>query len=157
MADETRAPDPRTAPPPPDPRRGNLRVSGAPKKPPMIPWSPRRFIAILIALFVLNWLIVAVFAPPEKRIKIPYSPTFLQEVRKGNVKEISSTGDTVKGEFKKEVKYKGDSAKGLETEIPTFANDRQLSQLLDPLVDSGPSGPTIALASSSFGRRLPPR
>src|SRR3954466_329143 len=99
MADEVRAPDPRTPPPPPDPQRGNLRVSGAPKKPPMIPWSPRRFIVILIALFVLNWLIVAVFAPPEKRIKVPYSPTFLQEVRKGNVKEISSTGDTVKGEF----------------------------------------------------------
>ena len=36
----------------------------------MIPWSPRRFITILVALFVLNWLIVAVFAPPEKRIKV---------------------------------------------------------------------------------------
>ena len=97
----------------------------------MIPWSPRRFIMILLGLFVLNWLIVAVFAPPEKRIKIPYSPTFLEQVRKGNVKEISASGDTVKGEFKKEVKYKGESAKGFETEIPTFANDRELSQLLE--------------------------
>ena len=93
-------------------------MSGAPKKPPMIPWSPRRFIVILVGLFVLNWLIVAVFAPPEKRIKVPYSPTFLQEVRKGNVKEISSTGDTVKGEFKKEVKYKGDTRQGLRDRDP---------------------------------------
>jgi cell division protease FtsH len=153
MADEARAPDPRTAPPPPDPRRGNLRVSGAPKKPPMIPWSPRRFIAILLGLFVLNWLIVAVFAPPEKRIKVPYSPTFLQEVRKGNVKEISSTGDTVKGEFKKEVKYKGDSAKGLETEIPTFANDRELSQLLEDngvVISASPPGERSLLQTILF-------
>ena len=91
MADEVRAPDPRTPPPPPDPRRGNLRVSGAPQKPPMIPWSPRRFIAILLGLFVLNWLIVAVFAPPENKIKVPYNPTFLDQVRGGNVEEISAS------------------------------------------------------------------
>ena len=128
-------------------------MSGAPKKPPMIPWSPRRFITILIALFVLNWLIVAVFAPPEKRIKIPYSPTFLQEVRKGNVKEISSTGDTVKGEFKKEVKYKDDTAKGLETEIPTFANDRELSQLLEDngvVISASPPGERSLLQTILF-------
>ena len=29
------------------------------------------------------------------------------------------------------MKYKGDSAKGFETEIPTFANDRELSKLLE--------------------------
>src|SRR5688572_11074091 len=131
MADEARAPDPRTAPPPPDPRRGNVRVSGAPQKPPMIPWSPRRFITILVALFVLNWLIVAVFAPPEKKITVPYNPTFLNQVRAGNVKEISSSGNTVQGDFKREVTYKGDSAKRFETEFPTFANDRQESSLLE--------------------------
>jgi cell division protease FtsH len=131
MAEESRAPDPRTPPPPPDPRRGNLRVSGAPKKTPMIPWSPKRFIAILVALLILNWLVVAVFAPPEKRIQIPYNPTFLGEVGKGNVKEISSSGDTVKGEFKQSVEYEGERAKGFETEFPTFADDRELSRLLE--------------------------
>jgi cell division protease FtsH len=131
MADEARAPDPRTAPPPPDPRRGNLRVSGAPDKPPMIPWSPRRFIVILAALFLLNWLIVAVFAPPEDEITVPYNPTFLQQVRAGNVKEISSSGDTVQGEFKREVTHDDESAKRFKTEFPTFADDRQLSSLLE--------------------------
>ena len=29
----------------------------------MLPWSGRRFLAILLGLFVLNWLLVAVFAP----------------------------------------------------------------------------------------------
>src|ERR687895_1831018 len=117
MADEARAPDPRTPPPPPDPRRGNLRVSGAPGKPPMIPWSPRRFITILLALFVLNWLIVAVFAPPEDKIKVPYNPTFLDQVRADNVKEISASGDTVDGNFKREVTYQGDKAERFETEV----------------------------------------
>src|SRR5215212_10655526 len=119
----------------------------------MIPWSPRRFITILVALFVLNWLIVAVFAPPEKRIKVPYNPTFLGQVRDANVKEISSTGDTVKGEFKKSVKYKDDSATVFETEIPTFANDRQLSQLLednDVVISAEPPGERSLLQTILF-------
>ena len=86
MADEARAPDPRTPPPPRDPKRRNLRVSGAPQKTPMIPWKPGRFIAIVIGLFILNWVIVGIVAPQEKRIQIPYNPTFLNEVRAGNVK-----------------------------------------------------------------------
>ena len=131
-----------------------MRVSGAPKKQPMIPWSPRRFIMILLGLFVLNWLIVAVFAPPEKRISVPYNPTFLQEVRKGNVREISSTGDTVKGEFKKSVTYKDETAKGFETEIPTFANDRELSQQLEEngvVISASPPGERSLLATILLG------
>jgi cell division protease FtsH len=153
MAEEARPPDPRTPPPPPDPKRGNVRVSGAPDRPPMIPWSPRRFITILIALFVLNWLIVAVFAPAEDRIRVPYNPTFLTQVRAGNVKEISSSGDTVQGEFRKDVEYQGDKAKGFETEIPTFANDRQLASLLETenvVVNAKPPGERSLLETILF-------
>src|SRR5215213_6863406 len=153
MADEARAPDPRTPPPPPDPRRGNVRVSGAPGKPPMIPWSPRRFITILVALFVLNWLIVAVFAPPQKKITVPFNPNFLEQVTNDNVKEISASGDTVKGDFKKEVKYKGDSATRFETEVPTFANDRELSALLqehDVIITAEPPGERSLLETLLF-------
>src|SRR5918997_5088349 len=153
MAEDSRAPDPRTPPPPPDPRRGNLRVSGAPERPPMIPWSPRRFITILAVLFLLNWLIVAVFAPAEERITVPYNPTFLEQVRKGNVKEISSTGDTVKGEFDREVTREGDTAKNFETEIPTFADDQQLSSLLeanDVVINAEPPGERSLLETLLF-------
>ena len=153
MPDEARAPDPRTPPPPPDPKRGNLRVSGAPAKPPMIPWSPRRFITILIALFVLNWLIVAVFAPPEDKVKVPYNPTFLNQVRAENVKEISASGNTVKGEFKKKVTYEDDSATRFETEIPTFADRRQLSNLLethDVVITAEPPGERSLLETILF-------
>ena len=130
-----------------------MRVSGAPKKPPMIPWSPRRFITILVALFILNWLIVAIFAPPEKRITVPYNPTFLEQVRKGNVKEISSSGDTVQGDFRKSAEYDGDSADKFETEIPTFANDRELAQLLEDnnvVINAKPPGDRSLLETILF-------
>jgi cell division protease FtsH len=97
----------------------------------MIPWSPRRFILILVALFIVNWLVVSIVAPPEPRIKIPYNPTFLNQVRADNVTEISSSGDTVKGEFKEKVTYSGDTATRFQTEFPTFADDKQLSSLLE--------------------------
>jgi cell division protease FtsH len=131
MADEARPPDPRTPLPRRDPKRGDVRVDRAPEKPPMLPWSWRRFLMILAVLFLLNWLIVAIFAPAEERIQVPYNPTFLSEVRQGNVKEISSRGESVQGEFREEVKYQDENGKQFETEIPTFANDRELAELLE--------------------------
>jgi cell division protease FtsH len=130
MADEARPPAPPTPRPPRGPKPGDPRADRAPKKPPMLPWSPRRFLVILAALFFLNWALVQVFAPGEERIRVPYNPTFLTEVRDGNVKEISSRGDTVQGEFKKDVTYEGDKAKKFETELPTFADDQEVHQLL---------------------------
>ena len=44
-------------------------------------------------------------------------------MRDGNVKEIASTGETVQGEFKKEVTFEDETAENFETEVPTFANE----------------------------------
>ena len=137
MPSEARAPDPRT-PPPPGPRDGpGWRVSPGPDgrgqqpdKPPMLPLGWRRFAGILLLLFALNYLFVAIFAPPPERVRIPYSPTFLEQVRKGNVKEIASTGDTIKGDFERKAKFEGKEAEHFDTEVPSFANDQQLSKLL---------------------------
>jgi cell division protease FtsH len=148
-----RAPDPRTPLPPRDPKRRDVRVEGAPPKPPMIPWSGRRFLAILLGLFLLNWLIVSIFAPAEEQIRVPYNPTFLEEVRDGNVKEISSRGDTVQGDFRKEVKFEGEAAKRFETEIPTFANERELSEMLterNVTVNAEPPGSRSLLETILF-------
>jgi cell division protease FtsH len=131
MAEQARPPDPRTPPPPRDPKRGDHRVSGAPDKPPMLPFSPRRFIGILLLLFALNYLLVAIFAPAPERIRIPYSPFFLEQVRAGNVKEISSRGDTIEGDFRRETRFEDERAEHFNTEVPTFANDRELTQLLE--------------------------
>ena len=51
---------------------------------------------------------------------MPYTPTFIAQVKAGNVKEISAEGDTVQGEFKKEVTYKGDKAEGLQDRDPVL-------------------------------------
>ena len=45
-----------------------------PKKQPMLPFSPRRFITILAVLFLVNWALVQVLAPAKERIRVPYTP-----------------------------------------------------------------------------------
>jgi cell division protease FtsH len=156
-----RSPDPRTPPPPPASKdKPGWRVAPAPdgrggkqERQPMIPWSPRRFIVILIGLFVLNWALVQVFAPAEKEIRVPYTPTFLNQLRDSNVKEISSTGETLQGEFKKDVSYGGEKAKRFKTEIPTFADEEQLSNLLeeqDVVVNAKPPGDRSLLETILF-------
>ncbi|MGI9081979.1 MAG: ATP-dependent metallopeptidase FtsH/Yme1/Tma family protein, partial [Thermoleophilaceae bacterium] len=100
---------------------------GAPEqKPPMIPFSLRRFLTIIGVLLVLNYVFVALVAPPEKRERIPYTPTFIDQLRKGNVKEISSRGETLQGDFRAKVK----KSEHFKTEVPTFADTKQLSSLL---------------------------
>ena len=95
-----------------------------------------RFWVIVLVLLAINYLSVALFAPGKERsVRIPYSPEFLSQVDKGNVTKISSTGETVSGELKKEITYpKGDKdaepAKNFDTEIPTFANTDELDAAL---------------------------
>src|SRR4051794_8125468 len=95
-----------------------------------------RFWVLVIALLAINYLTVALFAPGrEKSVTIPYSPAFLSQVNNGNVARISSQGESVSGEFKKEIKFppsdkNATPAKNFETEIPTFANSDQLSATL---------------------------
>ena len=92
----------------------------------MLPFSWRRFVLILAVLLALNYLFVAIFAPAEERKRIPYTPDFIQQVEKGNVKEIASKGETLTGDYKKKVK----GAEHFETEVPTFANTDQLAKQL---------------------------
>jgi len=112
----------------------NWRVDPAPdgrgtpdKKPPMLPFSFRRFITIVAVLLLANYLFVAIFAPEEERKRVPYTPVFVDQIEKKNVKEISSKGSTVQGEFKKKVK----GSMKFETEVPTFANTDELSADLE--------------------------
>jgi cell division protease FtsH len=68
-------------------------------------------------------------------VRIPYSPTFLTQVKDGNVKEISSTGDSIQGTFKSEVRYPPGEQNvqpttSFSTQVPSFANNPELSNLL---------------------------
>jgi cell division protease FtsH len=101
--------------------------------PPKRRWPRPGFLALIIGALALNWVLSQVIAPPEPRITVPYSPTFLSEVRAGNVDRISPLGETVTGEFTAKVadpEDKKSTAKQFETEIPQFANADKLEALL---------------------------
>jgi cell division protease FtsH len=108
------------------------REDGDDKKPAFK--TPRMRILLIVAgLLAANYLFVALLAPGKTEpVRIPYSPTFLEQVRNGNVDRVSTQGATVDGQFKKEFKYgDADATKAFATEIPVFANDEQLSKLLE--------------------------
>jgi cell division protease FtsH len=119
--------DDRAAETPPPAPRGS---SPAPPQRSRFGLSPR-WIAFALALLALNVFISSRTMGPESRVRVPYSPFFLQQVRTGNVDEITSKGTDIQGTFKTEATF-GDSkpTTRFRTEIPAFANTDELSQLL---------------------------
>ena len=120
---DDRAPE---TPPPAPPR------SSTPSEPPR-PWyrpSPR-WIALFVAVLALNIFITSRVMEPQSRVRVPYSPFFLQHVKAGDVEEITSKGTDVQGTFTKELTY-GDSepTTRFRTEVPAFADTDELSRLL---------------------------
>ncbi len=109
------SPAPRGTAPPPRPR---FRIG---------------FVWIFIALVLLA---INVYAgtramQPASRLRIPYSPFFLDQVNAGHVKDITSKGTAVQGTFTQPQSYAGSKATTLfQTEIPTFADNTTLSALL---------------------------
>ena len=116
------APDGRGAPPQKPP---GLRAALGP-----------RFLIFVLVLFALNFWISQLIPSGHERIRVPYSPTFLGQVRGSNVDSISSKGTTIQGEFRHEFKYPPtgkDSkvSKLFSTEVPVFANTDELSAALE--------------------------
>jgi cell division protease FtsH len=90
----------------------------------------------IIAAFVLNYWLASRSLSEQPRIHIPYSPLFLDQVRVGNVDRITSKGTSLQGVFKTPVRYppsgsKSRSAERFSTLIPSFADTRALSTLLE--------------------------
>jgi cell division protease FtsH len=68
---------------------------------------------------------------PALRVRVPYSPFFLQQVNAGHVKEITSKGMVVQGTFTVNESYGGSKPTArFQTEIPAFADNDALSSLL---------------------------
>ena len=90
----------------------------------------------MLALFAINFFVSRAFVNQEvRRVRVPYSPTFLEQVRADNVVAITSKGTAVQGSFSKAVKYPPDAKKAkpttsFKTEIPAFANTDQLAKEL---------------------------
>jgi cell division protease FtsH len=102
----------------------------------MIPRS-RTFIALLLGLLAINLIVSFVTSGPPDRERIPYEPFFLDQVRAGNVQEISSQEDSIEGTLKSEATYDppgdGEPVKvtDFETEVPAFIDPAELTRLLD--------------------------
>jgi cell division protease FtsH len=81
-----------------------------------------------------NYWVASRAVQPPNRVRVPYSPFFLEQVRAGNIRTITSTGAAVQGEFKRPVSYSvgpsGTRAAQFTTEIPAFADTDALSHLL---------------------------
>ena len=120
------ADDPAKETPPPAPR-------GSPPTEPRRPWyrpSPR-WIVFFVVLLACDLFLTSRVMGPESRERVPYSPFFLQQVRVGNVDEITSKGTDIQGAFKKETTFEDSKpTTRFRTEIPAFADTDELSQVL---------------------------
>jgi cell division protease FtsH len=118
-------PDASSPPRPQDPaprtplRRPRFRIS-------------RWWIAVGFALIALNFWIGSRVTEEDPRLDVPYSPFFLEQVRRGNVARITSEGTTIQGSFLRPERYSNSQpSMDFETEIPAFANTDELAQVLE--------------------------
>jgi len=130
---------------------------------PSRPWRIAVYVVVLVVVLSVNyWGAHRVIQ--VTRIRVPYSPFFLEQVRGDNVVSITSTSAEIQGTFARAARPAGTSTSSnlFVTEIPSFADTIQLSRLLQqhgvvvnakPLDKGGPIwerlllgfGPTIIL------------
>ena len=119
---------------------------------------------MIVCLLALNLWISSRALSPNAPVRIPYSPTFLSQVQAGNVKEISSKGDSIQGTFKTKVRYPADAHIGIDEtsrprcrRSPTTSSSRDCCSSKGVTIDakqpnSGPSSLTSIIVG--FGPTL---
>ncbi|MGZ4227934.1 MAG: ATP-dependent zinc metalloprotease FtsH [Solirubrobacteraceae bacterium] len=135
----------KSVPPSPMPRdQQGWRVAPAPdgrgmpdQHKPRPPHRLRGFWIFVLVLLAVNWLSVLIFHPSssEPRVKVAFSPYFLQQVDAGKIKSISSKGDTIQGTFKSKQRYPPTDPKAtpttlFSTQVPAFWNNTELTKSL---------------------------
>ena len=109
---------------------------GASPPPPSTPQLPRfrptrGWIIFALVLLFFNFYLGSRATQPASRVRVPYSPFFLNQVNAGHVKAITSKGTAIQGTFSQKLQYAGSKPTArFETEIPAFADNDALSQLL---------------------------
>ena len=114
------------------PARWQGRGTGAARKRPRF---TRRNVGVFVGLLLLNYLIVSLFFSTEQnpRVEIPYRPTFVEQLRAGNVATVTAEGTTVEGTFES-LRYPDEEATAttnFSTEVPEFADRQELDDLLE--------------------------
>jgi len=98
-------------------------------------WLPDRrvFWVVLLAMFALNWVIASRAPSGHPRLTVPYS-FFRQQAQAGAVAEVNSTGETIQGTLRVNIRYppgaKGQVTHLFQTTRPAFADDSLLTLLL---------------------------
>ena len=101
----------------------------------MVPRS-RRFITILLALFALNLILSFVTGRPPQRDRVPYQPFFVQQLKAGNVRDITSQADAIEGDLKAPATYdppgkaKPVKVTRFKTQVPAFIDRAGLTRLV---------------------------
>ncbi|HEY2544139.1 MAG TPA: ATP-dependent zinc metalloprotease FtsH [Gaiellaceae bacterium] len=110
-----------------DPARGPRLPKQEPRKRFRWGW----WIAWLVVLLTFNYWAASRATKGPPRVRVPYTPFFVQEVRDGHVTSITSQGTAVQGTFNVPLSYAGSKkTRQFQTEIPAFANTDALSNLL---------------------------
>jgi cell division protease FtsH len=88
------------------------------------------YVVLIVFTLGLNYW-AANKATEVQRVRVPYSPFFVAQVRSGNVAQITSRGTAIQGVFRHATRApSGASATRFATEIPSFADTTALSRLL---------------------------
>ena len=104
--------------PPPPSQRSRFRIS------PL--WA-----VLAVVLLALNFWIGQRATESPSRVRVSYTPFFLDQVTGDRVKDITSKGTAIQGSFTEKLSYQGSApTTRFQTEIPAFADTDQLSQLL---------------------------
>jgi cell division protease FtsH len=97
--------------------------------------QPRRggFWGVLLAALAINWVLASVVMGPPPRTDVSYT-FFTDQLDRSNVETVTSTADTIQGEFAKAVDYPPRSKDPTRvalftTQRPTFATDDLLATL----------------------------
>jgi cell division protease FtsH len=123
--------------------KGGWRVAPAPdgrgmpeEHKPTPPHRLRAFWIFFLVLLALNWISVLLAQPSgQQRVKVPFSPYFLSEVQRGQVKSISSTSETIQGTFTTKLRFPPNDRKAtpttlFSTQVPSFWDHASLTALL---------------------------
>ena len=104
----------------------------SPQAPPPRPrarWAV--WIVFALVLFAVNYYAGTRATQQPSRIRVPYSPFFLEQVNAGHVAQITSKGTAIQGMFTVPLSYQGSKkTTRFKTEVPAFANTDALSKLL---------------------------